>query len=118
MEVHAEVEPIAEAGLNSYSHRVPKRTQYNNLVLKRGLLLEDSAMFQWVSNTLQNGLNSKITLKTITVNLLDPKYHSPLKSWVFVDAYPVKWSLGTLNSMETAVAIENIEFAYSYWRFG
>lgn len=117
IEVSAEVEPISEAGLNSYSHRVPKRTSYNNLVLKRGLVLGDSGMYNWVKQTLQSGLNVKIKPKTIRLNLLNPEDHSPLKTWVFVNAYPVKWSLGPLNSMESAVSIENIEFAYSYWEF-
>jgi len=117
MEVSSELETISEAGLNEYSHRVPKRTSYNNLVLKRGLIVDDSAMFKWVSSTLQNGLNTKIELKDITVKLLDPKSGSPIKSWCFVQAYPVKWSLGSLNSMESALSMESIEFAYSYWRF-
>lgn len=115
MEVSAEVESISEAGRNEYSHRVPKRTSYNNLVLKRGFVTDDSAMVEWVKSTIQNGLNTKIQPKSITVKLLNPKTNSPLKSWCFVNAYPIKWSVGALNSMENALAIENIEFAYSYW---
>jgi phage tail-like protein len=119
MEVSAELETISEAGRNEYSHRVPKRTSYNNLVLKRGLIVDDSAMFTWVKDTLQNGLNTKITPKKITVKLLDPKKTdgTAIKAWNFVNAYPVKWSLGSLNSTENALSVESIEFAYSYWSF-
>lgn len=115
LEVSMETEPIAEAGLNAYSHRVPKRTSYNNLVLKRGLVTDDSAMVDWVRDSIQSGLNMRIKPKNITVNLLDPETGSPLKSWCFIDAYPVKWSVGPLNSTESALTIENIEFAYAFW---
>jgi phage tail-like protein len=120
MEVSAELETISEAGLNTFSHRVPKRTTYNNLVLKRGYVVEDSAMMDWVQQTLQDGisLGNKIVPKNILVTVLDPGYSTiPLRSWNFVNAYPVKWSLGALNSQESALTIESIEFAYSYWTF-
>lgn len=116
IDVTAEVEPISEAGLNSYSHRVPKRTSYPNLILKRGLLIDDSAMMDWVEDTIQGGLNQKIKPKNLTVSLMG-KNGEPLQSWSIVNAYPVKWSLGGLNSGESAHAFESIELAYSYWEF-
>ncbi|MFN8393826.1 MAG: phage tail protein [Bacteroidia bacterium] len=121
IEVSAEVETISQAGENTFSYRVPKRTQYPNLVLKRGFLVQDSAMKDWVMKTLQEGisLSNKIVTRPITVKLLDSHDMSKaIASWNFVNAYPIKWSLGSLNSMESAVAIETIEFAYSNWTFG
>jgi phage tail-like protein len=123
IEVNADIETISEAGLNSYSHRVPKRTSYNNLVLKRGLVIDDSAMMDWVKDSIQNGLNTSggIKPKQIILSLLGPSDDGasgvPIQSWNFVGAYPVKWSIGALNSTESALTIESIEFAYSYWTF-
>lgn len=120
LEVSAELETISEAGLNTYSHRVPKRTQYQNLVLKRGYLVEDSAMMDWVAETLQNGITvgNKIQPKNILISVIETGFHYiPLTSWNIVNAYPVKWSLAPLNSMESAIAVETIELAYSYWKF-
>lgn len=123
IEVSTEIETISEAGLNGYSHRVPKRTSYNNLVLKRGLVIDDPEMMDWVKNSIQNGMNAPggITPKKILLSLLGPSDDGasgvPIQSWNFVGAYPVKWSAGSLNSMESALAIESIEFAYSYWEF-
>jgi phage tail-like protein len=116
IEVSAELETISEAGLNSYSHRVPKRTQYNNLVLKRGLCVEDSKLLNWIKDTLQSGFGTKITPKTILVTLYDPD-GAKIQAYSFVNAYPVKWSVSGLNAMESAIAVENVEFAYSYWEF-
>lgn len=122
IEVATELETISEAGLNRYSHRVPKRTSYNNLILKRGLVIHDSKMMDWIKDSIQNGLNAGGGIKPqqIILSLLGPSggaKGSPIQSWNFVNAYPVKWSVGPLNSTESALAIESIEFAYSYWEF-
>jgi phage tail-like protein len=116
IEVSADMETISEAGLNNYSHRVPKRTQYNNLILKRGLCVSDGPLFAWVQSTLQTGFAEKITPGTIIVTLMDSDGNAVM-SWSFVNAYPVKWSVSGFNAMESAIVVENIEFAYSYWRF-
>lgn len=116
IEVGAELETISEAGLNSYSHRVPKRTHYNNLILKRGFTSIDSKLHKWVKDTLQSGFGKKISPRSILVTLYDPD-GAKIQAWSFVNAYPVKWSATGLNAMESAFVVENIEFAYSYWRF-
>lgn len=117
MEVASEVETVHEAGLNQYSHRLPKRTQYNNLVLKRGLWVEtDSKMKNWVIHTLQDGLLDFVHPRDILVTLLNEK-NEKVMAWNFIRAYPVKWSASGLNSMQSAVVIEQIEFAYSQWKF-
>jgi phage tail-like protein len=116
IEVSAELETISEAGLNNYSHRVPKKTSYNNLVLKRGLCISDSYLFDWVRSSLQSGFAEKILPGTILVTLMDSDGNQVM-AWSFVNAYPVKWSVSGFNAMESAIVVENIEFAYSYWEF-
>lgn len=116
IEVASEVETIHEAGLNQYSHRVPKKTQYNNLVLKRGLFADDSTMQEWVTSTLQEGLLYFVEPKDILVTLFD-EYGDKVMAWNFVRAYPVKWSASGLNSQQSAVVVEQIELAYQYWKF-
>ena len=38
----------------------------------------------------------------------------PIATWVVNDAYPVKWSIGAFDSMKNEIALETVEFAYSY----
>ena len=73
IEVKSEVETISEAGLNEYSHRVPKRTSYDNLILKRGLYTEGSELKQWVIDTLEGGLLQFVRPKDIKITLMDEK---------------------------------------------
>ena len=116
IEVKNEVEVVSEAGLNQYSHRLPKKTSYDNLTLKRGLYAQDSEMQEWVTGTLQEGLLAFVVPKDIIITLMDEN-GTQVMGWNFHRAYPVKWSVSGLNSMQSAVVIESIELAYQYWKF-
>jgi len=108
------IEEIAEGGVNTFKHRVPTTAKFSNLVLKRGLVAKNSALAKWCLDTLGNGLEETIETKNIIVNLLDEN-GTPLKSWSFVNAWPVKWAVSDFNSMNNEIAIETLEFAYSYF---
>jgi phage tail-like protein len=34
--------------------------------------------------------------------------------WTFFNAWPVKWSLGGLDAQKNEIAMETLEFAYTY----
>lgn len=116
MDATVDMESISEAGLNEYVHRVPKKTTYQNLVLKRGLYAKDSAMQSWVKESMQDGMYWSVKPKDVLVTLKD-ELGNTIMAWNFVKAYPVKWSASGLNAMESAIVVENIELAYSYWNF-
>lgn len=107
-------EEIPEGGNNQYKHRVPTSAKFPNLSLKRGLVPKNSPLVDWCMKTLSGGLSEYIETKTIIVNLLDEN-GTPLKSWNFVNAWPVKWSASDLNSMNNEILIETLELSYSYF---
>ena len=109
------IEEITEGGINGYKHRVPTTVKYSNLVLKRGFVPKNSDVARWCQETLEGGLEETIETKNIIVSLLDEN-DSPLKSWSFVNAWPVKWAISDFNSMNNEIAIETLEFAYSYFQ--
>ena len=108
------VEEIAEGGNNRYIHRVPTAAKFSNLILKRGLVPKDSGVVKWCRTTLGGGLADFIEAKNIIVSLLDGA-HEPISTWSFFNAWPVKWSISDLNSMNNEIVIETLEFAYSYF---
>ncbi|PHN06066.1 phage tail protein [Flavilitoribacter nigricans] len=112
--VDMNTEEMGSEGENRFKYRLPGKTKYSNLVLKRGVIPKNSPLFTWCDQTLNQGLAEPIQTKTITVALLDDKQNI-LISWVFQDAYPVKWSVSEFKSMENAYAVESIEFAYNYF---
>ncbi|MGZ5051479.1 MAG: phage tail protein [Methylobacter sp.] len=108
------VEEVVCGGQNRYKYRLPTTTTYQNLVLKRGVTLDTSLLIDWCRATLSTGLALPITTKNILISLLNEEGQS-CKSWTFVDAYPLKWSVSELNSEKNAVLIETIELAYLYF---
>ena len=110
LSVDLETEEIAEGGENRFKHKIPVRTKYPNLVLKRGLLV-DSGIIEWCRNALENLVVEPVNL---TVSLLD-ELHEPLQTWSVVHAYPIKWSVSDFNAEENKLIIETLELTYNYF---
>lgn len=107
-------EEIAEDGNNVFKHRVPTSVKFSNLVLKHGLVTKNSEIINWCNKTLGGNLHDLVETKNIIVKLLDEN-GNPIKSWSFVNAWPVKWEVSDLNSGRNEFVIESLEFAYSYF---
>jgi phage tail-like protein len=103
-------EDIDEGGENRFTHRVPKKTKYSNLILKRGLMT-DSGLISWIVDAIEN-----YTFKPalVTVNLLDEE-HNTLVSWDFARAYPVKWSTSDLKAQDNSIVVETLELSYQFF---
>ena len=108
--VEMDTEDIAEGGENRYKHRLPVRSRYSKLVLKRGLLT-DSSLIKWCREAVED---FNISPTDITISLLNEE-HEPLMTWNVVHAYPVKWSMGDFNAEQSQVVIETIELVYNYF---
>lgn len=107
-------EEITEGGNNLFKHRVPTSVKFPNLVLKRGMVTIGSPLIEWCDDTLIGGLSEVIKTKTVVVHLLNAK-SNPLAAWNFVNAWPVKWSISDLNSMNNELVIETLELSYSFF---
>ncbi|BBL70711.1 phage tail protein [Methylogaea oryzae] len=98
---------LQEGGQNLYAHRLPTGIQYDNLVLERGLA---------VGSLLVTEFNATMSLfkfnpSNVLVSLLDES-GIPLSSWLFMTAYPVKWSVSPLDADSNQVVIETMELSY------
>jgi phage tail-like protein len=111
LSVDLETEEVAEGGENRFKHKIPVRTKYPNLVLKRGTLI-NSGVIKWCRKALED---FDITPIDITVKLLNEK-HEPLQTWSIVHAYPVKWNTGDFSAEESKLVIETLELTYNYFK--
>jgi len=109
------VEEVVDGGENRFKYRLPTAITFDNLVLKRGFSQYDNAICQWISKVLANSFSNKVDPKTLKLSLLDEKA-KVLMSWTFFNSYPTKWSMSELQSQESTIAIESVEFAYSYFQ--
>jgi len=85
---------------------------YDNLVLKRGVIMYATPLFQWCSGTFQDGLGEPVKPRNIYISLLD-EYANVLKTWKAIDAWPVKITISESVSVEQEIVVENLEIAYS-----
>lgn len=114
LSVELGVKEIAEGGENRFKHRVPEGAHYPNLVLKRGLVLQELPFYQWCKKTIQGNLGAVLSLRSVQVVLLDDQ-GNPLKTWNVANAYPIKWNVSDFNSMDGQVVIESLEMVYQYF---
>jgi len=114
IEAHFDVDPVAEGGENRFVHKLPKPTQYSDLVLKRGIVTEDSFLAEWVGETIGSGLSVPIIPQNLLVTLLNGE-GTPTIAWGFVNAYPLKWEVAPMKSMENQVLTETLVFSYNYF---
>lgn len=111
LSVEMGIEEITEGGENRFTHRLPTRAKYSNLILKRAMLT-DSGLIKWFVDAIEN---FEFSPSTVLVKLLDQD-HEPMVTWNFIKAWPVKWTVSDFKATENAIAIETIELAYQYFR--
>lgn len=112
LEFEQETIDYHEGGLNSRAHRLPGRFRFQNLTLKKGIATDGQTLWEWVEDTVQASNRGRLTTHTVTVTLFDPRGQQALRSWVFHDAYPVKWSVVPFSAEQSVVAIETLTLAH------
>lgn len=111
-----DLQEVREGGENRFSHKLPSATRFENLVLRRGMLV-GSALIGWCRKALVEGTFEP---RTVNVLLLSPPRSEggkaeTLVTWKFVKAYPVSWTVADLKSMESELTVETLELAYQYF---
>ncbi len=98
---------VEEGGQNFYSQLLPTKIQHDNLVLERGLVVGSPLVIEFnVAMSL-----FKFSPSNVLVTLLNDA-SIPVASWLFMKAYPVKWSVSDLDATANSVVIETMELAY------
>lgn len=98
---------VEEGGQNLYTHRLPERIKYENLVLERGVVVGSPLVVEF--NVAMS------TFKFLPSNVLAMLLNDagvPIASWLFMKAYPVSWSISDLDADRNEVVIERMELAY------
>jgi phage tail-like protein len=108
--VEYDVETFKEGGENRFEHKLPARSKYPDLSLKRGLLT-DSRVIAWCLDALEHRI---VVPKQVDVSLLNEK-HEPLKTWHINRAWPRKWSVSDFNAQESSIVVETLELSYAYF---
>jgi phage tail-like protein len=106
-----EEETFNEGGENRFSHKLPVRGRYPDLVLKRGLLTS-TGVRSWIEDAVQNLI---VQPTTLWVTLLNDA-HEPLQTYTVTGAWPKKWAVSDFSAETSDVVIETLELAYQTFR--
>ncbi len=110
LDVEMEMDPYTEGGQNRFSWKLPRRTRYSDLVLKRGMFM-GSGIVLWCQNAFENFVFEPTN---ITIALLN-KNHEPMQAWYVVNAIPKKWTISNFNAEQNSVVIESFTLSYQYF---
>ena len=111
LSVNVEAEDYGEGGENRFVHKLPTRTNYSSLQLKRGMLI-GSALIHWVRQAVE-----QFVFKPIDVNiLLLNNMHIPVGAWHVVNAYPQSWTTSDFNAQGNEVTVETLQLHYDYFK--
>ena len=116
LEVTVAVHELREGGQNSYSHRVPGRMSWPNVIFRRGLT-EGNALFDWLSRSSGEGFaaaKDSLTRSTGAVTAIDG-LGTRLRTWELIDVFPVRWkgpefSVGSQSPLEEELEITHHGF--------
>lgn len=96
----------AEGGLNTYTHKLPVRTKYSNITLKRGID-DGQDLYTWYMKAV-NGQIERQKISIIVYNSLGAE----VRRWNLQGAYPCKWTGPDLKAEHGAIAVESVEIAH------
>lgn len=110
-------EEVTEGGQNSFVYRLPTRTKFSNLTLKRGVVRHGSNLAAWLSRSFSaDFVSNRVEPKTAVVMLLDT-FSRPHVAWTVVGAYPVSWDHSEMKSTDSGLMVETIELScYRFFR--
>lgn len=117
LSVEVELVEIEEGGQNHFTHKVPGRMKWPNIVLKRGITDSDN-LFEWFAKTSGEGFageGSTLERTQGEITLTDSQGET-VRGWTFEEAFPVKWTGPTLASSSNEVAKEELEIAHHGFR--
>jgi len=95
-------------GPNGTIRKLPGRTNYTNVVLKRGIS-GGIDLWEWYKEVID--AEREYERKEIALHLLDDG-GDPQKTYTFSEAWPCRYKIDAVDAMADKLAIEEIEFAF------
>jgi phage tail-like protein len=102
-----EVFEYQEGGENNFTHKLPGRRKWSNIVFKRGMT--DSLHFwEWYQDVVAGNQDMR---RNLSIILYDETHLSGMR-WEVVDAFPLKWEGPAMKADGKAVTIETLTLAH------
>lgn len=107
LSMEREVITWKEGGVNDFDHKLPGRTKYTNITLKRGITTSN-VLWDWFQKGIYDG---SVTYINMSVTLYD-NAGNVSRRWNLINAFPIKWMGPALKSDSNQAAVESLEIAF------
>lgn len=100
--------PLAEGGQNLYTQQLPNGIEYGRLILERGMVVDSPLNMEF-----DDALSLyKFAASNVMVTLYNESAN-PVAAWLFIKAFPAKWSISNLDATQKTLVLSTLELAYS-----
>jgi phage tail-like protein len=113
LEVRVDVATYQEGGENGFTHNLPGRMTWPNIVLRRGITDSD-AMFSWVNKTSGGGYaanNNSLTRSTGAITVIGSD-GTRLRAWELQGVFAVRWRGPNFDVGSGDALYEELELAH------
>ncbi|MCB0155159.1 MAG: phage tail protein [Anaerolineae bacterium] len=114
LEMEREVYEYEEGGYNNFVRKLPGRSSYSNIVLRRGVTVSP-VLYSWYQAGVYNAyvlkLNFSIILGAPMQGTMFDGF-AKIKHWDVEGAFPVRWTGPEMSTSSGETAIEEIEIAH------
>jgi phage tail-like protein len=113
LEVRVDVATYQEGGENGYTHNLPGRMTWPNIVLRRGITDSD-ALFSWVNKTSGGGFatnNNSLTRSTGAITVIGTD-GARLRAWELQGVFAVRWRGPDFDVVAGDALYEELELAH------
>jgi phage tail-like protein len=99
---------VKEGGVNSYTHKLPGRTSFGNITLRKGIMFS-TKLWEWYIEGLSD---AKVTRRDITVVQYSSYFNMPARWYNIKNAFPVEWDVSSMRSDSSTFAVESLTLAF------
>jgi phage tail-like protein len=103
-----EIIPFKEGGVNDYVHKLPGRTSFSDITLRKGVMFSIE-LWKWFEEGMVTG---KIKKRNITIIHHSSYFNIPARWYHIKGAYPAAWEGPNLRSDSSQLAVEALTLTF------
>jgi phage tail-like protein len=108
MKAEREIITYKEGGLNHYAHKLPGRTTYSEITLRKGVMFTIE-LWDWFQEGIDDG---KVKRRNFTIFQYSSYFNMPARWYHVKNAYPVSWEASSLRTDSNQLAMESLTLTF------
>jgi phage tail-like protein len=108
MRMQREVLEVREGGVNNYTHKLPGRTTYGAITLRRGIMFS-TKLWQWYEDGLSD---CKVKRRDLTITQYSSYFNLPARWYNVKNAFPESWEVSALRTDSSQYAVESLTLTF------